>query len=173
MREPLEIAPLTAEEVEALDTLYRSTKDVRVRTRAHIILLAGEQRRRASTIAKIVRCDDQTVRNWFKRWTAQGVEGLKDRPMPERPAKVTKTYKEQVLLAVRRPRALGQPYSMWTYQRLADYMAEQTGLRVSYETVRRVLVAQGIVLSRPHHKVSSPDPEYLVKKRRLKMRETP
>jgi transposase len=116
----------------------------------------------------------QTVRNWFKRWTAEGIEGLKDRPMPERPAKVTKVYKEQVLMAVRRrPRALGQPYSLWTYQRLADYMAEQTGLRVSYETVRRVLAAQGIVLSRPQHKVSSPDPEYLVKKRRLKKRETP
>ena len=173
MQEPLEIAPLTAEEVEALDTLYRSTKDVRVRTRAQIILLAGEQRMRASTITKIVRCDDQTVGNWFKGWTAEGIEGLKDRPMPERPAKVTKTYKEQVLLAVRRrPRALGQPYSMWTYQRVADYMGEQTGLRVSYETVRRVLAAQGIVLWRPQHKVSSPDPEYLLKKRRLKTRET-
>jgi transposase len=174
MREPLEIAPLTTEEVEALDTLYRSTKDVRVRTRAHIILLAGEQRMTAPTIARIVRTDDQTVRNWFKRWTAEGIEGLKDRPMPERPAKVTQAYKEQVLMAVRRrPRALGQPYSMWTYQRLADYMAEQTGLRVAYETVRRVLAAQGIVLSRPQHKVSSPDPENLVKKRRLKKRETP
>lgn len=176
MREPLEIAPLTAEEVEALDSLYRSTKDVRVRTRAHIILLAGEQRMTASTIATIVRCDDQTVRNWFKRWTAEGMEGLKDRPMPQRLglAKVTAAYKEQVHLAVRRrPRALGQPYSMWTYQRLADYMAEQTGLRVSYETVRRVLTAQGIVLSRPQHKVSSPDPDYLVKKRRLKTPETP
>lgn len=173
MRDPLEIPPLTAEEVEALDTLYRSTKDVRVRTRAHIILLAGEQRMTAPAIAKIVRTDDQTVRNWFKRWMAEGIEGLKDRPMPERAAKVTQAYKEQVLAAVRcRPRALGQPYSMWTYQRLADYMAEQTGLRVSYETVRRVLAEGGIVLSRPQHKVSSPDPEYLVKKRRLKKRET-
>ena len=174
MREPLEIAALTTEEVDALDTLYRSTRDVRVRTRAHIILLAGEQRMTATAIARIMRIDDQTVRNWFKRWTAEGIEGLKDRPMPERPAKVTKAYKEQVLGTVRRrPRALGQPYSMWTYQRLADYMAEQTGLRVSYETVRRVLAAGGVVLSRPQHKVSSPDPEYLVKKRRLKKRETP
>ena len=176
MREPLEIPPLITEEVEALDRLYRRSKDMRVRTRAQIILLAGEQRMRASAIAQIVRCDDQTVRNWFKRWQAEGIEGLKDRPMPERPglAKVTKTYKEQMLLAVRRrPRALGQPYSLWTYQRLADYLAEQTGLRVSYETVRRILAAQGIVLSRPQHKVSSPDPEYLVKKRRLKTRETP
>ena len=42
MRDPSEIPPLTAEEVEASDTLYRSTKDVRVRARAHIILLARE-----------------------------------------------------------------------------------------------------------------------------------
>lgn len=64
MREPVEIAPLTTEEVEAVDTLYRSTKDVRVRTRAHIILLAGAQGMQAPTIAKIVRTDDQTGRNW-------------------------------------------------------------------------------------------------------------
>jgi len=160
MPKPLDISPLTAEEVEALDTLYRSTKDVRVRTRAQIILLAGEQRMIAPDIARIVRTDDQTVRNWFKRWGAEGIEGLKDRPMPERPAKVSKSYQQQVLMAVRgRPRALGQPYSMWTYHRLADYMAEQTGLRVAYETVRRILAEGGIVLSRPQHKVSSPDPE--------------
>jgi transposase len=90
MLKPLEIAPLTTEEVEALDTLYRSTKDGRVRTRAHIILLAGEQRMTASATARIMRIDDQTARHWFKRWTAQGEEGLKDRPLPERPTKGTK-----------------------------------------------------------------------------------
>jgi hypothetical protein len=41
---------------------------VRLRTRAQIILLAGEQQMTAPAIAKIVRTDDQTVRNWFKRW---------------------------------------------------------------------------------------------------------
>src|SRR5512142_1514352 len=158
MRQPLELPPLTAEEVEALDTLYRSTKDVRVRTRAHILLLAGEQQMTAPAIARIVRTDDQTVRNWFKRWMAEGLEGLKDRPMPGSPAKVTKAYKQQLLTAVRcRPRALSQPYSMWTYQRLADYMALETGIRVSYETVRRVLAEGEIVLSRPQCQRQSPN----------------
>jgi transposase len=102
---------------------------------------------------------------------AEGIEGLKDRPMPGAPAKVTKAYEEQLLQVVRRrPRSLEQPYSMWTLQRLADYMAEQTGIGVSDETVRQQLKAGEIVLSRPQHKVSSPDPEYLVKKRRSKRR---
>ena len=51
-------------------------------------------------------------------------------------------------------------------------MAEETGIRVSAVTVRRILKDGGIVLSRPQHTISSPDPEYKVKKRRLKVPET-
>lgn len=170
MRKPLEIPVPTAEALEALEKLYRTTKDVRLRTRAQMVLLAGEQRMTAPAIAAIVREDDQTVRNWLKRYLAEGIEGLKDRPMPGAPPKITPAYEEQVLAAVRRrPRSLGQPYSMWTLQRLADYMAEQTGIRASDETVRQLLKKGEIVLSRPQHKITSPDPEYVLKKRRLKM----
>src|SRR5579875_3726950 len=97
----VEIPILTAEELEALEKLYRTTKEVRLRTRAQIILLAGEQRMTAPAISKIVREGDQTVRNWLKRWMAEGIEGLKDRPMPGPPPKITEEYKEQVLAAVR------------------------------------------------------------------------
>ncbi len=45
-------------------------------------------------------------------------------------------------------------------------MAEQTGIRVEYETVRVHLKGEGIVLSRPQHTITSPDPEYAFKKRR-------
>ena len=68
MLKPLEIPSLTVEELEALEKLYRTTKDVRLRTRAQIVLLAGEQRMTAPAIAKIVREVSQTVRNWLKRW---------------------------------------------------------------------------------------------------------
>src|SRR5215471_1714377 len=101
MLKPLEIPPLTAEELEALEKLYRTTKEVRLRTRAQIVLLAGEQRMTAPAIAAIVREDDQTVRNWLKRYLAEGIEGLKDRPMPGAPPKITPAYEEQVLAAVR------------------------------------------------------------------------
>ena len=121
MRNPLEIPLPPAEELEALETLYRTTRDVRLRTRAQIVLLAAEQRLTAPAIAKLVREDDQTVRNWLKRYLADGIEGLKDRPMPGAPPKVTKAYEEHLLATVRRrPRSLEQPYSRWTLQRLAD-----------------------------------------------------
>jgi hypothetical protein len=51
---------------------------------------------------------------------------------------------------------------------LVDALAEKTAIRVSDETVRRALKQAGMVLSRPQHQISRPDPEYAVKKRRLR-----
>lgn len=170
---PIKIAPLSEEQAKELETLYRTTRDARLRTRAQMVLLSAEKGLVAQEIGEIVRESDQTVRIWLKRYRAEGIEGLRDAPRPGTPKKVTAEYKEKLISVVRRrPRSLEQPFSMWTLQRLADYMAEETGIRVDQETVRLHLKPAGIVLSRPQHKVSSPDPEYEVKKRRLKKPET-
>lgn len=166
---PIQLFPLNAEAIAELDELYRTTRDVRVRTRAQMVLLAGEQGLLAHEIATIVRKDEQTVRRWLKRYMAEGINGLQDAPRSGASGKVTPAYQEKLIETVRqRPRSLGQPYSLWTLQRLADYMAEESGIRVEAETIRLRLKAAEIVLSRPQHKVSSPDPEYEVKKRRSK-----
>src|SRR5215213_1990450 len=159
---------LTAEEIVALDQVYQTTKEVRLRTRSQIILLAAEQQLTPSGIASIVRQSEQTVRTWLKRYQSEGLEGLADAPRAGAPRKITDAYWEQVVEAVRQhPRSLEQPFSTWTLQRLVEYMAQQTDIRVSPDTVRLILLDAEIVMSRPQHKVSSPDPDYLVKKRRL------
>ena len=66
----------------------------------------------------------------------------------------------------RRPRALGLPFSLWTGDRLSDYLAERTGVRMSRASVYRLLRAGGVHLNRPQHTITSPDPEYRVKRRR-------
>jgi hypothetical protein len=44
MRAPLEIPVPIASKVKSLDAMYRTTRDVRLCTRAQMVLLAGEQR---------------------------------------------------------------------------------------------------------------------------------
>jgi transposase len=157
---------LTPVQHKELDHLYRATKDPRLRTRAQMSLLAAEQGLQVLQIARIVREREATVLRWLKRYLAEGIEGLQDAPRPGRPSTMTQAYKDALLAAVRRrPRSFGLPFSLWTLQRLVDYLAEQTGVRVSDETVRRALKHAGIVLSRPQHQISSPDPEYALKKR--------
>lgn len=173
MTAPLRVREIKQAELEKLQELYDKTQDVRLRTRAQIILLSSEQNMTTPQISVIVRLNDQTVRRWMRRFNAEGINGLADKPRPGAPGKVTSEYCEQLLGVVRqRPRALNQDYSLWSLERLADYMTEETGIRVSVDTVRRRLKAGGIVLSRPQHTISSPDPEYKVKKRRLKTLET-
>jgi transposase len=166
---PIHIPPLPPTQTEQLDRLYRTTQVPRLRTRAQMILLAADQGLKVAQIARIVRESEATVLRWLKRYRAEGLEGLHDAPRPGRPSSMTAAYKAALLAAVRRrPRSLGLPFSLWTLQRVVDYLAEQTGIRVSDETIRRALQDADIVLSRPQHKSSSPDPEYAVKKRRVK-----
>jgi transposase len=166
---PFRLPALSAPQRAELETLYRTTKLPRVRTRAQMVLLAAEQHLKVPEVARIVRESESTVLRWLKRYAAEGAESLLDAPRVGRPVNVTPAYRERLLSAVRRrPRALDQPFSLWTLQRLVDHMAEATGIRVSIETVRVHLKKAGIVLSRPQHKISSPDPEYMVKKRRSK-----
>jgi transposase len=166
------VREVTNEEYNALKALYDETKDVRIRQRVQIILLAIEQGMVAREIAVIVRVNGETVRSWIKRFNQEGIAGLYDEPRSGAPRKVTEEYRQRLGEIVRRrPRALDEPYSLWTLQRLADYMAQETGIRVTQVTVREILLAQGIVLSRPQHTVSSPDPDYQLKKRRLKSKE--
>src|SRR5258706_6593061 len=117
---PLPLPVPTAEQLTALENLYRKARNLREHTRALMVLLAVEQHLTAPAIATIVREDDETVRRWLRRWMAEGIEGLKDRPGGGAPAKITKEYEEQLLATVPHPpRMLWRPSSIWTLSRLA------------------------------------------------------
>jgi transposase len=149
---PIRLDALSAEQLRELDELYHTTRDARVRGRAQMILLAAEQGMVAAEIAAIVRQDEETVRRWFARYLAEGIEGLSDAPRSGAPPKATA--------------ALGLPLSLWTAARLADRLAGLTGVRMSAASVCRLLREGGVALSRPQHTITSPDPEYALKKGR-------
>lgn len=166
---PICLDGVTAEQLHELDDLYQTTNDARVRIRVLMVLLVAERKMVAADVASLLRQHEETVRRWITRYLAEGTGGLYDAPRCGAPPKVTTTYREQLLEAVRRrPRTLGLPYSMWTGARLADYLAEQTGLRMSTPSVLRLLRAADMALSRPQHTITSPDPEYVLKKERLR-----
>jgi transposase len=171
--EKLYVSSLSEEQKAELDELYRKTEVPRVRTRAQMVLLSAEKKLKVDEIAGIVRESSVTVLRWLHRYIAEGIQGLLDAPRAGRSSILTDEFRKRLLEVVRRrPRSLELEYSMWTLQRLADFMAEDTGIRVSTETLRRALAKEDIVFSRPQHTISSPDPEYQVKKRRLKKLET-
>jgi transposase len=133
---PIRLNGLSPEQLRELDELYHRTRGVRMRTRAQMILLAAEQGLAAAEIATIVRQDEGTVRRWFTRYLAEGIEGLSDAPRSGAPPRATAGYRERLLGVARcRPRALGLPFPLWTAARLADHLAERTGVRMSAPSV--------------------------------------
>jgi transposase len=102
---------LNVDQLRELDELYRTTRDVRVRTRAQMILLAAEQRLAISEVVAIVRESGETIRRWIHRYEAECLDGLSDAPRSGKPAKAEAAYRERLVeLVRRRPRALDMPF---------------------------------------------------------------
>ena len=137
MKPPLRLSPLGKEQLDELQELYRTTRKVRLRTRAQMVLLAAEEGMTAPAIARIVRESDQTVRNWLKRYQAEGIKGLADAPIPGAPRKVTPEYVRRLKEVVRqRPRSLGLPFPCgpwpgwlitWLRRRVSGWRLRRSG----------------------------------------------
>jgi hypothetical protein len=69
---PIRVPDLAPEQLAQLEELYRSTRNVRLRTRAQMVLLAAERRLTAAQISEIVRASEETLRRWLKRYLAEG-----------------------------------------------------------------------------------------------------
>ena len=141
----LHLRALTDDEVTAVTRLAQSrTAAARAVERARIILTAhrGE---RAPAIAARLGLHAKTVRRWLTRFNAAGVAGLADAPRAGRPATYTaEEVGTVVATALTDPRALGQPFACWTYDRLAAYLNEVVGLPIKRSRINELLLAEGL-----------------------------
>lgn len=165
MRPPLRLR-LSSGQVAALEAHYRRTRTPAERTRCQIILLS-HQGYAPPAIATIVRVDPTTVRRTLHRYEREGLRGLRNRPIPGRPPKVTPAWERLLLRLIEQdPRRVGVQRTAWTVPALRTYLADQTGIRVSEETVRVYLHRHGYVTGRPTWTVrhlARRDPAYQAK----------
>jgi len=166
MRPPLRMR-LSPGQVAALERHYRRTSKPAERTRFHIILLS-HQGYTPPVIATIVRVDPATVRRTIHRYKRGGLRGLLNRPRPGRPRKVTPAWERLLVQTIETdPRAVGVPRAAWTAPALAEYLAQQTGIRVSDDRVQYYLHQHGYVVRRPTWTVRHlrhRDPKYQAKR---------
>ena len=157
---------LSDKEIQQLEQLYRDTKNADVRTRCQMILLSNEGLS-PPAIARRIRFSRETVARFIKRYNAEGVAGLADKPRSGRPPRVTDDYISQLLAAVEQaPRDLGLPFSNWTTANLAEYLATQTGIVIGARQVENYLKTNDYRLRRPVRTVKhKQDPELVSEKK--------
>ena len=167
MRQPIFVHPLTEEERKPIEAGLRSS-DAFVLRRCQI-LLASARLERVPSIARALSCDEQTVRNAIHAFNQNGVEALhagSHRPHRLRTALSKVDVETFKALLHRPPRDFGKETSLWTLALVATMCVEQgwTLIQVSTETIRQTLKRLGINWRRAKHWITSPDPQYSVKK---------
>ena len=144
------IAPLEPVVLADLRRQYEEASTAETRTRYHMVLLA-QQGLRVPQIARLVVRSEDTVARVLKRFLTQGLEAVPRKSTTSRRARIVTTAWEVELLRVIEldPHEVGQETANWTTQRLASYLANKTGIKVSLETVRTSLHSLGYVCKRP------------------------
>jgi transposase len=167
MKTPLFIRPLSEDERHQLQAGLRS-KDAFVLRRCQI-LLASDHGQRATAIASQLGCHRQTVLNVIHGFNTRGLEVLHEGS--SRPHRLRTTFSDEGVEALqdllhRSPRDFGHQTSVWTLPLAAQVSFQQgmTPTLVSGESVRRALKRLGTNWKRAKHWITSPDPQYLLKK---------
>lgn len=135
------------------------------------IIEFSHQGQSVSQISKLLGLHANTVRNLLKKFQAYRFEGLirKPRGKPEEKLKAyPKAYWEDVL---------SQPPSSfekletsdqnWTYELIQQYIEQSLQIKVTISTIWNHLRRVGFTSGRAKLSITSPDPDYQVKRQRL------
>jgi transposase len=169
MQAPLFVRPLTEQEQAEIEAGRRSSLGFTVRRSQ--MLLASAQGKSTPTIARLIGCSDQTVRNAIADFHQRGLAALQ--PKSSRPHSTHEVFDEQgrqrlQALLHQSPRTFGKDTSIWTLKLAAEVSFTQgiVSRPISGETIRNALKLLGVRWKRAKHWITSPDPAYLRKKNR-------
>ena len=167
MKQPLYVRKLTKKEKQALQAGIRS-KDPFVIRRSQIVS-ASERGQKAIEIAQMLGCDDQTVRNVIKGFNQDGIAILQAgsrRPHNTQAAFSPHSVEQLKEILHQSPRNFGKATSLWTLDLAAEVSYENQLVKeqVSGETIRATLQRFGMKWTRAKHWITSPDPDYELKK---------
>jgi len=147
---------LSTEEKRTLETWVRaSTTEQRLVLRAQLILAAAAGTT-TTAIAHRFRVRPATVSQWRRRFAAQRLVGLQDRPRPGPRRRYGAEVERRILARLDQPPPAG--YASWSGRLLARALGD-----VSARQVWRVLARHRISLQRRHSWCISTDPQFAAK----------
>lgn len=145
---------LTAEQLAELEQAINSSPYPEVRQRAIAIrmLHLGQH---PEPVGAMVLVTSNTIYAWHKRWREQGLAGLRDGHRTGRPNKADRAYVQELEPVLELdPRSLGLSFTIWTLNRLRLYLAEKTGILLSYTRFRALMSREGYRWKEPKHDLS-------------------
>ena len=151
----IQLPPADAERLEAL---FRSTDDRKLRGRLQIVLMAHRGRARQD-IAADLGVHRKTVTRWLNAFCDAGLDGLRPRKAPGKPARIPASLADDVRRwVIDGPAKQGLDRANWTHEELADHLRKARGISTSRSAVQRFCSRIGIRLYRPTYPYERGDP---------------
>ena len=104
----------------------------------------------AQEIADFLGVHLRTVRSWQAIYKKHGFEGLKAKPPPGRPRKLTDRQERTVLTwFLKSPRSFGFPTDLWTARRVAQVIERKWQVKFNSRYLNAWLTARNITPQKP------------------------
>jgi transposase len=159
--------PIATERTPAeLRAMARRERDGRVSARLLALASALDGMSRDGA-ARAAGMDRQTLRDWVRRYNAEGVEGLRDRPRPGRPCALDEGRQAALkALILKGPKLERDGCVAWRARDLRELVGRRFGVRYSESGVRRLLHALDLSWqeARPIHPEADPRAQERFKK---------
>lgn len=116
--------------------------------RKHIlIILLLNDGKTHKEVADFIGCSVRIVDYWFIQGDPENIDSFRDKREQGNYQKVTPKYINLLLEVIdKSPSEVGYEFGRWTAQRLATYLAELTGIKLSSSQIRRILKKKGIAM---------------------------
>lgn len=164
---PIFVRTITEEEKQVLDKARRAADACEMK-RAQIVV-ASSQGLTTFGIEKQFGYSAEYARQIINRFNREGIECLKRKssaPQSVEPIIDQKKCEQIKQMMHQSPRAYGKSSSVWTLTLVAELLYEkgETPRQMAIETIRSAMKNNGISWKRAKDWISSPDPNYELKK---------
>ena len=162
-------AEIKPEAQEELLKELKQSSDAKWYRRVKIIHLSS-QHTPVPELATLFDLCTATVRDYIKRYTAQGLAGLKRQSSDGAPSKIPLTKAEWEELLHQSPSQFDRLQTgarNWTQELVVEYLRAYYTITVTQPAVSQCLKQHKISWNRGALKVTSPDPLYTVKRERI------
>jgi transposase len=113
-----------------------------------LMLLLRNEGKTYQEIADFLGCSYRTVAYWCVHGDPEDIESLRDKRTKGNYRKVTEEYMQLLMETIAHdPRELGYQFARWSGDRLAEHLAQSTGIALSGSQIRNILRKEKINLS--------------------------
>ena len=142
-----------------------TAKQLEQRRRRAIQLL--NQGKSPSEVARAVKASTSSVWRWRQAYRTEGWEGLRSRPVPGRPSRLSLAQKEELPGILKRgPAAAGYKTDLWTLKRVAEVIWRRFRVRYSACHVWTILRKLGWSSQKPERRARERNEEEIQRWRR-------